>query len=83
MGALVVSWIRNNVTIGGIPYGGMEKRDFVINQTELSANCKLTHEPWACDKSIADRAHELKWIASLSSSQTPSPFIAADVTGAS
>ena len=38
----------------------MENWESTLNQTEPSANNMLTHEPWAWQKSVVGRAHELK-----------------------
>lgn len=59
LGVLVVSCLRKKIKVGVISYGEMEKRDLKFNQKKLSANRVLTHEPWACDKSVVDMAHVL------------------------
>ena len=59
MGCARQCCIRNNVKVRVVPFGKMEKWESTLNQKELSANNMLTHEPWACDKSVVDRTHEL------------------------
>lgn len=50
---------KKQCKVGMIPFEEMGKRDFILYQTKLSADCMLTCEPWARDMSVLDRAHEL------------------------
>ena len=59
MGCARQCCIRINVKVRVVPFRKMEKWESTLNQTEPSGNIMLTHEPWAWDKSVVGRAHEL------------------------
>ena len=57
-GVLVVSRIRNNVKMGVLPFEELIKTGFHIKSKGTKCQNMLTHEPWAWNKSLMDRAHE-------------------------